>query len=363
MPTQFGRDGFFSQSKNDQRNEELRNKYQMAKDIYEAYANGYQPRNTEIQLLYDMGFKVGLPAGAPENRVMSDCVAGKKATWKRDYYKQIFREVESKSVNLKLNTDLLLSDELFGELVDVLSVRLPRVRRDLDPQRLGSFAAVFDYRSIQPGKHLIEYLSAPDQYPPCFSYNATFSMLNPVLVGAIQRLVQTKIRNSGSMLNGRTLNFDSVGLSYVPPQRADEDAHINLEIKFFIASAPGVDSKADFHTGSHYKRGVVVNIHLQSCPREFAANAIHSMEQFSKRIADRINDFGECFFCKHYLALENVGSLVYRADYSALLYQHRGIDVEYKCHDVKFNRPPPYAPQAAVDLGEEEFPSLSSLRS
>ncbi len=233
------------------------------------------------------------------------------AVWERIVFSQNYKAKRVSSAQLKLDTDLVLSDVLFNDLLTCmksLQPKDPSIKDDPNEYISENFQNIF--YNIRPGKHYIEWviylaklnageLNANPKYEK-FTCTCSFFEKSTELSFIDKELKIVNINHPEFIFEHKD---ERIGLSYNP-----NDKSINLEIKFFDRKTS--HESPSFKIGNrreppHPKKEIVINLHLRN---ENYVNlwtgkpSINTVGDFSKSILERIKEFFTYFYkCKEWL--------------------------------------------------------------
>ena len=170
----------------------------------------------------------------------------------------------SQSVVLNLNIGYSILDSFFQAfLPDDASA----LNRDFPESRLRKREHSGIITDLKRGKHLLEYIAAPERKNRVLTYTGKLASTIPDIIKAeFDRLSQTIFNIDGSPAR---LKYEEIAISH--DQSTDARArHFNFLVKFHLqrkaSSGVFIDEKTRFHDQAHFRREVVLNIHFQTCP-------------------------------------------------------------------------------------------------
>lgn len=262
----------------------------------------HTPKTKEISKMKENKIK--------SHTLYSDPVYGQSqpnAVWERIIFSQNYKAKRVSSAQLKLDTDLVLSDAFFNDLLACmksLQPQDPNIKDDPTKYIPEKFQNIF--YNIQPGKHYIEWVSylaklnagevnANPKYEK-FTCTCSFFEESPELDCIATALGRVNTDHSEFKFEHKD-EGKGIGLSYNA-----SDNSINLEIKFLDRNT--LHESPSFKIGNrreppHPKKEIILNLHLRNensvslCPGK---SSIATAEIFSESIQERLNEFFTFFY-------------------------------------------------------------------
>lgn len=244
-----------------------------------------EPREYSYSWVYD----VNAHTRKLKNKNWEDWVS----VWKRTVFKQIRRDgTKVRTLRLELDTDLVLADEIFDQLWDIIESPMLK-RQDIPPKEFipehyipQSFLNVI--YNILPGEC---YLNEGDS-------TGTGYFKNNDIENLIASGIEVVTKNTSAHLKFE--HEKKVGLNH-----NRENGYVNLDIKFFNKLSDNLNDNFEriiYNHGreeqKHPKQEIALNIHLYrrtNAQLTQHGEVINNPEQFKRNIQKRLKEFFTSF--------------------------------------------------------------------